>query len=180
MRILPVLVGLTILGCSGDAVETTTSTVGTTTTAAAVASSSTEAGGFPVEVYFVDEAAFAAGTEPYVVAVPRTITGDSDLEALIQGALEALYAGPSASETGLVAATSGTTGVADVRVEDGVARITLAGPCSSGGSTLTIANLIFPTVHQFEEVMDVKIYDEAGQTAEPTGPGDSMPACLEP
>jgi hypothetical protein len=54
------------------------------------------------------------------------------------------------------------------------------GGCSSGGSTVTIAGEIMPTLRQFATVDWVKIYGPGGHTADPTGPTDSIPDCLNP
>ena len=61
-----------------------------------------------------------------------------------------------------------------------MARVQLTGKLSSGGSTFTIANEIMPTLKQFRSVRWVKIYDQAGHTERPSGPGDSIPFSLEP
>ena len=61
-----------------------------------------------------------------------------------------------------------------------IARVRLTGGRSSGGSTITIANEIFPTLTQLSTVRFVKIYDPAGHTENPTGRTDSIPQCLEP
>jgi hypothetical protein len=61
-----------------------------------------------------------------------------------------------------------------------VARVQLTGGCSSGGSTVTIAGEIMPTLRQLGTVDWVKIYDPAGHTEHPLGHQDSIPACLEP
>ncbi len=45
---------------------------------------------------------------------------------------------------------------------------------------MTIANLIVPTLKQYATVDHVKIYDPAGSTDSPGGPGDSIPGCLNP
>jgi len=131
-----------------------------------------------VVVYFVDAVAFAAAREPYVVPVDRRV----DVDDPVAGALEALFAGPTPAETGqrLESTHSGATGYTDLRVVDGVAHVTLGGGCSSGGSTLTIADLIIPTLKQFDSIRAVKIYAPDGTTELPDGPDDSIPECLEP
>jgi hypothetical protein len=37
-----------------------------------------------------------------------------------------------------------------------------------------------PTLRQFDSVDWVKVYGPAGHTADPTGPSDSIPDCLNP
>ena len=131
-----------------------------------------------VQVYLIDQEAFNVGTEPYEVAVERRVPPEDPMK----GALDALFAGPTTDEAknGIIHVGSGATGVSKVTVVDGVARVYLEGACSSGGSTLTVASEIFPTVKQFEGVDAVKIYDADGNTEEPDGIGDSIPVCLEP
>ncbi len=132
-----------------------------------------------VTVYFMDENMFAVGTEPYEKAVTRNLPAADDLPLLV---LEQLFLGPTAGEQaqGLRLVLSGTTGFSEFRVEDGVAHIRLDGVCNSGGSTYTIANLIFANLAQFPEIEAVKIYDQDGGTEQPLGTSDSIPFCLEP
>lgn len=61
-----------------------------------------------------------------------------------------------------------------------MARIQLTGKLSSGGSRLTIAKEIMPTLKQFPSVHWVKIYDQNGRTERPFGHSDSMPVSLKP
>ena len=100
----------------------------------------------------------------------------------MKGALDALFAGPTVDESNevIIHVGSGATGVSEVTLADGIARVHLEGGCSSGGSTLTVASEIIPTLMQFEGVEAVKIYDPDGTTEDPDGPGDSIPECLEP
>lgn len=129
-------------------------------------------------VYFLDEARFEDGTEPYVRSVLRHVRRSRPAT----GVLDRLYAGPTRAERrdDLRLVRSHTTGFKRLSIEDGIADLRLRGPCSSDGSTFTIANHIFPSLKQFATVDWVKIRDRFGQTADPTGSGDSIPACLEP
>jgi hypothetical protein len=138
----------------------------------------TPTGPVTVQVYFLNEANFNVGTEPYVTPVEREV----DAADAAQGALHALFAGPTAAEQdeGLRFVASEATGFADLEIADGIARVRLTGGCSSGGSTFTVANEIVPTLKQFSEVGFVKILDPDGNTESPEGPGDSIPFCLEP
>lgn len=131
-----------------------------------------------VDVYFVDTENFATGTEPYVRPVPRQVSAETPAT----GALQALFAGPSASEraTNLAVERSEATGFTNLSIDGGIARVHLVGGCNSRGSTMTIANLIVPTLKQFSTVDHVKIYDPDGDTGTPDGPTDSIPACLNP
>jgi hypothetical protein len=56
----------------------------------------------------------------------------------------------------------------------------LAGQPASNGATVTVANLIMPTLKQFPSVDHVKLYDPSGHTQQPGGRTDSIPASLEP
>ena len=58
--------------------------------------------------------------------------------------------------------------------------IYLKGTCDRGGAAYTIADLLTTNFKQFSEVRSVKIYDENGATQDADGPGDSIPACLQP
>jgi hypothetical protein len=132
-----------------------------------------------VIVYFLDESRYEKGQEPYEVGVVRRLHPDSFLPRL---ALQAYFDGPTENETaqGLRAILSGCTGFSEFSIWDGIASINLEGPCTSGGSTYTIAQPIMKTLHQFPEIQYVKIYDEAGNTAVPFGPVNSIPHVLEP
>ena len=132
-----------------------------------------------VTVYFLDEAKFAIGEEPYEVGVIREIHPDAFLPRL---ALQAYFDGSTEEESaqGLVQVLSGCTGFSDFWIEEGVAHVYLTGPCTSGGSTYTIAGPITKTLKQFDEIEYVKIYDAEGVTEEPDGQSDSIPFVLEP
>jgi hypothetical protein len=133
-----------------------------------------------ITVYFTDSNRYAAATEPFEAAVTRTAPAGSNLPEAV---LDAFFAGPTAGEAaqGLAAITSGTTGFRELRIdENGVAHVTLAGTCSSGGATYTIAQPLMKNLLQFAEIDYVKIYDEAGQTGTPEGLSHSIPFCLEP
>lgn len=132
----------------------------------------------PVQVYFLDEERFIAGTQPFVVPVEREV----EAPAVALQALEELFAGPTPEEQarGLRFVNSGATGFADLKIENGIATLRLTGGCDSGGSTFTIAQEIIPTLTQFATVDYVKILDSEGSTVDPEGPGNSTPVCLEP
>ena len=132
-----------------------------------------------VMVFFLDESRFASGTEPYEVGVLRKIHPDSFLPRM---ALQAYFDGPTVEETeqGLRAVLSSCTGFSEFSIQNGIAMIKLEGPCTSGGSTYTIAQPIIKTLLQFPEIQYVKIFDEAGTTEEPFGPVNSIPFVLEP
>jgi len=130
-----------------------------------------------VDVFFLNTDNFNTGTEPLVEAVTRQVSA----ELPASGALQALFAGPSATEQATYQVVkSGAVGFANLSIDGGIARVHLVGGCDSGGSTMTIANLITPTLKQFSTVDHVKIFDPDGNTGQPNGPTDSMPGCLEP
>lgn len=139
--------------------------------------------GYPkgkVKVFFLDEAAVIDGDDPFLVPVTRTVPKGRRAEA----ALQRLYAGPSEQEqrAGLRLWPSGTTGFRDLWVNRrAIARVTLRGPCDSGGSALaTIGDQIMATLRSRPAISWVKIYDRDDQTLQPWGRTDSIPACLEP
>lgn len=175
------LVALAIpLGCGdgdgddeGDGAETTATGATTAPPATAAPEVST------VQVFFVDEDAFNIGRPPYATPVEREVPAGADPA---RAALDALFEGPTEAEGagGLVLVTSEATGIGELRIDDGTAHVHLEGGCSSGGSTLTVAEQIVPTMLQFTEVRAVKIYDPEGNTQSPDEPGDSIPECLEP
>jgi hypothetical protein len=129
-------------------------------------------------VYLFDSARFAAGRPPFFVAVPRPV-----LPALPGTSLmHRLYAGPTPAEerAGLRLVLSGSTSFSGLTVSGGVARVRLVGGCRSGGSVVTVAGSVLPTLHQLPGVDAVKLLDPAGRTERPTGRTDSVPECLEP
>ncbi len=132
----------------------------------------------PRQVWFFDEDAFVAAQEPYFVPVSRPVLPLTPAT----GVLDRLFAGPLPSEEtrGLRLLSSGATGFTGLGISDRVARVQLTGGCSSGGSTVSIAGEIMPSLRQFATVDFVKILDPAGSTERPTGPSDSIPECLEP
>lgn len=127
----------------------------------------------PVQVFFIDNAAMQQ---------PRPVSRPVIPPATARGALQRLFAGPTASELadGLVFVDSEAGGFASVSITDGVARVQLTDNCDSHGSTITVANQIMPTLKQFPSVQWVKIFEPAGTTQQPTGNSDSIPTCLEP
>lgn len=132
-----------------------------------------------ITVYFTDSNRYAEAIEPFEVAVSRTAPAGSNLPEAV---LTAFFKGPTVGEAqqGLDAITSGATGFSALRIEDGIAHVTLAGECSSMGATYTIAQPLMKNLLQFEEIDYVKIYDAAGETEVPAGPSNSIPFCLEP
>lgn len=180
---LMALVALAVpLGCGGgdgegDGAEPTATGAPTSATTAPPATSAPEVS--TVQVFFVDQDAFNVGRPPYATPVEREVASGADPARV---ALDALFEGPTEEEraAGLVLVTSEATGIGDLRIDDGTAHVHLEGGCSSGGSTLTVAEEIVPTMLQFAEVEAVKIYDPDGNTESPDEPGDSIPECLEP
>ena len=132
------------------------------------------------KVFFVDRPALIDGDPRPVQAVKRKVPKG----ARAKGALQRLYAGPTRSEDGrgLRFVPSGTTGFRDLWVNDrGIARVTLRGPCDSGGAAQgTVADQIRPTLRSRPAIEWVKILDRTGATQQPWGRQDSIPACLEP
>jgi hypothetical protein len=98
-------------------------------------------------------------------------------------ALHEYFKGPGYTEKytyGWTAVYSGATGYSKLDIADGIARVYLTGHCNGQGSTFSISQPITATLKQFSYVQYVKIYDENGNTEQPDGPTNSIPACLEP
>lgn len=138
--------------------------------------------GFPkrtLDVWYLDRDRID-GPPPYVVPVSRVVPRATSAHAL----LHRLWAGPTQAEraAGLRFVASEADGFAGLRINDaGVARVRLTGGCDGMGSTIaTIATELQPTLRQLGRVDWVKILDPSGATGRPTGPSDSIPACLEP
>lgn len=129
-------------------------------------------------VFFLDVDRFVANREPFFVARMRPVPVGSPAT----GVMDRLFAGPLDRERGrgLRLVRSRATGFSGLGIADGIAEVTLRGGCSSGGSTITVAGEIMPTLRQFDTVDWVKVLSPAGDTAEPTGPTDSIPDCLNP
>jgi hypothetical protein len=129
-------------------------------------------------VYFVDADNVANGREPFFVPVLRPVRPRTPAT----GVMDRLFAGPLRSEQaeGLRLVRSRSTSFSGLTISDGIARVRLTGGCNSGGSTITIAGEIMPTLRQFDTVDWVKILDPAGNTEDPDGDTDSIPTCLEP
>ncbi len=137
--------------------------------------------GFPTttrKVWLVDSNAVGTGNAPYFVPRQRPIRSDAPAGA----ALHALFAGPTPQErsAGLRLVRSGAWGFDDLQIAARIARVRLTRGCSSGGSTITVAGSVAPTLRQFPTVDWVKIYGPGGNTEQPQGQVDSIPACLEP
>jgi hypothetical protein len=129
-------------------------------------------------VYFLDRDRFADNREPFFVSRMRPVRPD----APATGLMDRLFAGPLPGERrdGLRLVRSRATGFDDLTISGGVARVRLTGHCSSGGSTVTVAGSIMPTLRRLPSVDWVKVLDPAGRTGTPAGASDSIPACLEP
>jgi len=132
-----------------------------------------------ITVYFTDEAKFAVGTEPYEVAVTRPLPAGVDP---VRAVLDAFFAGPTADESaqGLVLVSSGFTGVGELSIENGIARIHMLGKCANNGAAYSVASLINKNLEQFPQITAYKIYDENGDNLDPDSPMSSVPYCLEP
>lgn len=140
---------------------------------------STPPGTKTVTIYFTDTIRYATGGPPFEVGVFRQVSPDAFLPEIV---LEEFFRGPTESEKalGLEAITDGFTGFSRLEISEGIARVYLAGICFSNGATYTIAQPLMKNLLQFEQAQYVKIFDQNGQTGQPDGPSNSIPACLEP
>jgi hypothetical protein len=132
-----------------------------------------------ITVYFMDEARFLAATDPYEVGVSRLLPAGIDP---IRAVLDAYFAGPTPQEfaQGLRLVTSGFTGVREFTLENGIARIHLAGKCANNGAAYSVASVINKNLSQFPQVTAFKIYDENDSNLDPDSNQSSVPYCLEP
>jgi hypothetical protein len=132
-----------------------------------------------IKVYFTNQEKFNVGTEPYEVAVNRPLPAGVDP---VRAVLDAFFAGPTAEESaqGLVLVSSGFTGVGELSIENGIARIHLLGKCANNGAAYSVASVIHKNLEQFPQITAIKIYDENGDNLDPDSPMSSVPYCLEP
>lgn len=132
-----------------------------------------------ITIWFTDEEKFAVGTEPYEVAVTRQVPPDA---IPMRAVLDAFFAGPTPEEIaqGLMLVASGFTGVREINVENGIARIYMEGKCANNGAAYSVANLISKNLEQFPQITAIKIYDENGDNLDPDSAMSSLPYCLEP
>jgi hypothetical protein len=101
---------------------------------------------------------------------------------LPQSALNEYFKGPGSTERfsyGWIALYNGFTGYSRLEIRDGVAHVNLTGTCTPDGRDFTIADLLISNLKQFSQIRFVKVYDENGQTQDPSGLSDSIPACLQ-
>jgi hypothetical protein len=128
-----------------------------------------------IQDYFADSR-IVLGT-----AVTRPVGRLVSQPATSAAALQRLFAGPTQGELarGLRFVSSGATGITQLVIRDGIARVYLGGSCHSGGSTTTVATEIVPTLRQFPTVQWVKIYDPNDHTQQPQGDTNSIPVCLK-
>jgi hypothetical protein len=137
--------------------------------------------GFPTtsrKVFFFNRDRFVDNQQPFFVPRSRPVRTATPAT----GVMDRLFAGPLPGEraNGLRLLRSEATGYKNLSIANGIARVQLTGGCNAGGSTVSIAGEIMPTLRQFGSVDWVKIYDPQGQTAAPNGQSDSIPDCLNP
>lgn len=107
-------------------------------------------------VFFPDEDRFVADREPFFVPRLRPVPVGSPATVV----MDRLFAGPLDRER--------ASGLRLVRLR------------ATGFADLAIAGEIMPTLRQFDTVDWVKVLDPSVSTADPAGPGDSIPDCLNP
>ena len=110
-----------------------------------------------------------------LVATPRTITKKNKE----QNAIDALYKGPSSSESVLTLLSCGSTGAQVLSLEQGLAKVQLQGDCSGCGS-MSIYDSIVATLKNFPSVQTVHVLDPQGKTQADGDQIDARPACLNP
>src|SRR5581483_4067083 len=126
-----------------------------------------------------DRFRLAANTPPFEVNGVRWESSSANLPL---AALTEYFKGPGYTEKlyGYVGIYNGFIGVDRFDVTDGVAHVYLKGSCVPNGKVFTIADLITLNLKQFSAIQAVKIYDQFGQTLNPSAPGDSEPFWLSP
>jgi len=127
-----------------------------------------------VKVYFSDNL-----TPPGAVNGVRWVKTSAFMGADV---LNEFFKGPGYTEYytyGWRGVYNGFTGYSKVELVGNTARVYLKGVCAASDAELTIADLIALSLKQFSGVQAVKIYDASGNTRDPNGAGDSVPACLD-
>lgn len=130
-----------------------------------------------INVYFANRVRYEANTPPIEVAGKRWVPSN----ILPQSALNEYFKGPGSTERyyyGWIGIYNGFSGYSKLEIANGVANVYLTGTCTSEGKDFNIADLIRLNLKQFPAVQYVKIYDQTGQTQNPTGQSDSEPLCL--
>ncbi|MGC1378810.1 MAG: hypothetical protein WA821_21440, partial [Anaerolineales bacterium] len=97
--------------------------------------------------------------------------------------LNAYFAGPGSSESyyyGDMTVYDGFSAFSKLEINSGVANVYLIGTCNRQRVDYTIAQLLQANLKQYPAIQYVKVYDQAGQTQNPDGSGDSVPLCLDP
>jgi Peptidase family M23 len=132
-----------------------------------------------IDLYLVNKFRYENNLPPFVVTGDRWARSDR----LPQSALDEYFKGPGSTERfsfGWIALYNGFTGYSRLDIHDKVAHVFLTGTCIPDGRDFNIADLIMLNLKQFPEIQFVKIYDENGNTQNPDGLSDSVPACLQP
>ncbi len=129
-------------------------------------------------VWFLSQRRFTDNTPPFFVSRLRPVIPATPATGLLDRLFAGVLPGERADSLRLV--RSGARGFTIRSIRGGIARVQLVGGCSSGGSTVTIAGEIMPTLRQLATVDWVKIYGPAGHTEHPSGRTDSIPVWLEP
>lgn len=96
-----------------------------------------------------------------------------------QIALDSLYEGPLPHEEAWRLIDCGSTGAKLQTIQDGLAKVVLQGACGGCG-TMSVYDLIVPTLKTFPEINVVHLYDPSGKSQIEGPKLDSRPVCLEP
>ena len=92
-----------------------------------------------------------------------------------QVALDALYTGPSKKDGNLRFLACESTGAKVISIESGLASVELQGGCGGCG-TVSVYDLILPTLKAFPEINVVHVYDPSGKSQIEGPKIDSRPA----
>jgi murein DD-endopeptidase MepM/ murein hydrolase activator NlpD len=132
------------------------------------------------KVYFANLYRFNNDIQPIEVYGVRWVKTSPFMGASV---LTEFFKGPGSTEYydyGWRAIYNGFTAFSKVELIGDTAHVYLQGACLPNGEDFTIADQITFSLKQFSNVQSVKIYDQAGQTQNPDGAGDSEPLCLDP
>ena len=130
-----------------------------------------------IDVYFASRIRYEADAPP----IERAGVRWSRSNAVYETALNEFFKGPGSTERysyGWIGIYNGFTGYDKLEIDNNVAHVYLTGACTSEGKDFNIADLIGFNLKQFPEIQFVKIYDQNGQTQNPSGASDSEPFCL--
>ncbi|MCF6277302.1 MAG: hypothetical protein L3J16_00920, partial [Anaerolineales bacterium] len=127
-------------------------------------------------IYFAHHYRMLWGIQPYEVTGVRW----ARTAELPRAILNEYFKGPGAYErqSSYVSILDGFTGYSKLELDGNIARVYLLGTCQPEGRPYSLADMLNLNLKQLHAIEYVKIYDANGNTQNPTGASDSVPACL--